>query len=446
MIAVFQWIAFLVLSFVSFFFTFNLSYALAADTIGKIAMIVGSVGLEFTKMFAIMSASTYSYVGKQLGVKIKKTAFMYFAYVFIAVYAISASFGYAQQTVDKMRTENAIVSYTDDINLLKENISTYDTQIADLRASIATRQASIATIPPERIDRITEINNLIKKDNASIDIKIAAKTAAQQQISDLRAKGLDQSKTVSRSMYDVVGETLNVPARSVAFVILFWFALAIEFGIFTTAPHMRKIGGFVVEKENENFDYEVSKKNKKTTKKQIAKKNEVAIPKEKKSITSFFKKEEKKQEDIKPVLMQPEELKKQLKEMQEETKEAQPVREFFGEGPMPETLKKQIEEMQKKPEEKVEEPLPVVEKEPEKVAEKAKVVDNNIPERKTLEEPVVVKIGQHPDKVIKTSGPDIQVINKDKEHKITTHEEILTADSDFSPAKSQKTRDLVSKF
>jgi len=424
MIVVFQWIAFIVLSAISFFFTFNLSYGLAADIIGKIAMIVGSVGLEFTKMYSIMSASTYSYIGKQLGVKMKKTAFMYFAYVFIAIYAISASFGYAQQTVDKMRTANTVVLHSDEINIYMDKIATINGQISDLKAKIADKQASIAVLPADNITRKAAIQAEIDKANRDIDTKLTAKETAQAKIDELKLGDLQASQGTTRSMYDVVGETLKVPAQSVAFVILFWFALAIEFGIFVTAPHMRKIGGFVVEKGNENFDYEIAKKNKKaqkTQKKQQQKVQPKVVEENKKNIFSFLKKEK-------------------VEEVKEEPAVPQKME-------LPEPVKEEVKIETPKVEEKVEE----VKIEVPKVVEKAKVVDNNIPERKSLEEPVVRNIGQHPDKVVKKtmlpSGPEVQVIsNKDKEPKITTHEEIFVDDNAFTPAKSKTARDLISKF
>ena len=78
---------------------------------------------------------------------------------------------------------------------------------------------------------------MIKTDQASLNDYIKSKTELQEVISKKQQAEQIQRIAKKRTMYEVIGTTIGAKPETVAFTILFLFALSIELGIFITSPH-----------------------------------------------------------------------------------------------------------------------------------------------------------------------------------------------------------------
>ena len=263
-IDLFRWCGFVILALVSLFFIYNLSITLAIEPIEKIAIVSGAIGLEFFKLFSIISATTYSYVGKQLGIKTKKRAFLYFTYIWVSLYSVLASFGYSVTAVDKMQTSIAVLNHENAIALENENIKNFNQNIVDYKNTKLGYENSKVSYINELMGAEAAQRDGINKKIADIDTKadavqkkiddqMAKKTASQDAIDNYEKLDLNASISTKRTMYDVIHDTIGWPARTIAFIILLIFSTSVELGIFTTAPHANRIDNMVVGEEETIF-------------------------------------------------------------------------------------------------------------------------------------------------------------------------------------------------
>lgn len=229
---VFQWLVFVALIAVSAFFTINLAMGLGTTPIEKAALVAGSVALEGLKAYALISANTASHRrswGKALG--------LYGAYAFVAVYSLSACLGYSLAATDRMGASVAVLDHVDGIAAERAAVADCDQQITALRALVSQRQAALGHL--EQPIQIALARRAITEGLGRIDGYLVRKDAASARIEAWRGQDHAASATARRSLYDVIGQALGVPAQRVAFAILAIFSLAIELGIFLSSPHAR---------------------------------------------------------------------------------------------------------------------------------------------------------------------------------------------------------------
>jgi hypothetical protein len=237
MLSVLQWIGFLFLSCVSFFFTCNLALGLGMDRTEKVALVAGSLAIEVLKMYALIAANTYAHRDRAFSIHHRKTGLMYGAYVFVAMYSLAACFGFALATVDRMTAATTTISHADDIAMENNTIAAYDDAIGNIERGLSDKQKTLASVPQDRIARMNEVQKMILADQSKLDEYITKKDVAMQKMATWRAEEQRSRSNQKRSMYAVIGETTGIQPRWVAFIILAVFSIAIELGIFVTSPH-----------------------------------------------------------------------------------------------------------------------------------------------------------------------------------------------------------------
>lgn len=259
-IEIFRWCSFIILALVSLFFIYNLSITLAIESLEKFVIVAGAIGLEFFKLFSIITANTYSYVGKQLGIKVKKRAFLYFTYIWVSLYSVMASFGYSMVAVDKMTTSITVLNHSANISLEKENIKADNDSISEYKnTKISYENSKVAYInelvgasPTDRDainKKIADIDKKAEIVQSKIDALTDKKTISQANIDNYTKQDLGNTQSTKRTMYDVIHDVINIPAKTIAFIILLVFSTSVELGIFTTSPHANKIDNMSVGEE-----------------------------------------------------------------------------------------------------------------------------------------------------------------------------------------------------
>jgi hypothetical protein len=231
----FQWLSFIFLAIISSYFTYTLSYELGTTPVEKTALIAGSLAIEVIKMYSLIHANTLLSTKKKY--KTPKLLVLYGTYSFVAFYSLLASFGYALSTVDKLVETSTIVSNEDSISVDRQNMNLLDRSIEQVNFNIKLKQDLISALPMDNINRRLSLLNLIKTDVASLEEYSQKKTELQAKISKKQLEAQAQKVTVKKTMYQVIGTTLGITPRWVAFAVLFLFALSIELGIFITSPH-----------------------------------------------------------------------------------------------------------------------------------------------------------------------------------------------------------------
>lgn len=221
-----QWTAFAVLASVSTFFTALLAINLGSDATEKTALIVGSLAIEALKLYCLINANAR-----------KRGFLLYGTYCFVALYSLFASFGYALVTVDRMASQNVILDHSQEILLEEQNLSLMNDAITNLQQGIKDKRDAQVLVPTERLTRKLEIQKLISEDQAKIESYITKKAEIQTKLNSLRADNKQLRNGRKRTMYDLIGSTLGVDPKWVAFWILAVFAISIELGIFVTSPH-----------------------------------------------------------------------------------------------------------------------------------------------------------------------------------------------------------------
>jgi len=259
-IAIFQWCAFIILACVSLFFIYNMSISIAIESIEKFAIVAGAIGLEFFKLFSIIKANTYAYIKKELGVVIKKRWWLYFTYIWVSLYSVAASFGYSLVAVDRMQTSTTSIDHQELISNENTNIENYDLTIQSYKnTNISYENSKVRYINQQKdptVDkdaiqkRIDVLQKSIDSNQAKINDQMDKRAASLAKIADWKSSDLSTDKTSKRTMYDVIHDTVKIPAKTVAFIILLVFSTSIEVGIFTTAPHSSKVDNLSVPKNN----------------------------------------------------------------------------------------------------------------------------------------------------------------------------------------------------
>lgn len=294
MVNVVRYAGFIFLALVSIFFTYNIAIGLGVESIEKIAMVLGSIGLEFFKIYAIAVATSYAILDKKINKELPNTMdkkekkkyrpnnkwIMYSVYIYIALYSFGASLGYAAVTVRKTEAASTVVSYAKEISFENEKIERKNNDIKTKEKVITGYEKgidqqnkiieSIQSKSPELIDAVAdkkaldasykEIDRLSKEitktradiDKVSLDIE-----EANSKIKDLNSQETLANRTTSKTMYYVIADTISLMdnsgkpnAKFIAFLVLFVFSSGIELGLFFLAPHFKKIDNVEIDNFN----------------------------------------------------------------------------------------------------------------------------------------------------------------------------------------------------
>jgi hypothetical protein len=227
-----QWAGFLSLATVSLFFTCNLALGLGVDRAEKAALVGGSMALELLKLYLLIAGNTAWSDGKRT-----RSLALYGVYGFIACYSLMACFGYALATVDRVGAASAAVNHQDDISLEQHNLALYADEIAALQLASHGKLAALGGIPADHLARKIEIQRSMGQDQGRIEDLIQKCEGARAHIAEWRAEEIKTAAGHRRTMYQVLGETLGVSPKWIAFIILGIFSSAIELGIIVTSPH-----------------------------------------------------------------------------------------------------------------------------------------------------------------------------------------------------------------
>ena len=231
----FQWFSFIFLATISSYFTYNLAFELGNTLVEKTALIAGSLAIELIKLFALVHANNL--LGSKRKYRTQKMMTLYGTYGFVAFYSLLASFGYALSTVDRITETATIVSVNESVNVDKQNLDVLNRSIDETYAGIKVKQAMIASLPNDNVNRRLSLLNTIRNDQATLENYSQKRTEIQASISKKQQTEQAERVVKKKTMYEVIGQTIGVKARWVAFSILFIFALSIELGIFITSPH-----------------------------------------------------------------------------------------------------------------------------------------------------------------------------------------------------------------
>lgn len=230
-----QWFSFLFLALISSYFTYSLSFELGSTLVEKIALIAGSLAIELLKLFALVHANTLLTSKRKF--KIQKLWALYGTYAFVAFYSILASFGYALSTVDRITESSSVMSIEDSVKTEVENIKILDRSVQEVYYNIKITQDLLTALPSDHINRRLNILNSLKNEQASLKNLISSRTEIQDRLSKKQQTHANEKSLKKKTMYEVIGLTLGVNPKWVAFTVLFIFAISIELGIFITSPH-----------------------------------------------------------------------------------------------------------------------------------------------------------------------------------------------------------------
>lgn len=221
-----QWISFIFLALVSAFFTTNLALELGTSTVEKVAITAGSIAIEVLKLYCLVSANS------------KRRAWaLYGTYGFVALYSLFASFGYAVTVVDRVGAISKVIDHSEEIAMEHKNLSLMDDAITNLKQAVVDKRAAASALPEDRLSRKIEIQKLIMQDQATIEEYIAKKSKLQERVLQLQMDEKQSRGGQKKTMYEVIGSTMGVSAKWVAFWVLAVFSMSIELGIFITSPH-----------------------------------------------------------------------------------------------------------------------------------------------------------------------------------------------------------------
>ncbi len=230
---VFQFLTFIALIVVSAFFTLNLALGLGTTPVEKGALVAGSLILEGLKAYALVTANTairrHSW-GRGMG--------YYLVYAVVASYSLVACLGYALSTVDRMEAITEVLDHDGISASERAAMTDYDEQISTLRVQIAQRQAAVVQLDPAmQAAQVAQIRKAITESLSRIDGYVDRRREAGARIEAWRAQDHAARGNSRRSLYELIGRAVGIPAPHIAFAILSLFALTIELGIFLTSPH-----------------------------------------------------------------------------------------------------------------------------------------------------------------------------------------------------------------
>lgn len=230
---IFQWIVFIGLIAVSGFFTTLLALGLGVSLTERLVLVFGSLMIEGLKTYAIIAANTLS-----LEHSWRKAIGLYLVYFFVAFYSLSACLGYALSAVDRMAATNTLVVHNESITTEQKTITDFDEQIASLRSIVVTHQNTLKQPADDKnINQRSQARKGIVDLQNRIDGYIQKRAETLSRIEALREKDRGNRVETKRSMYEIIGESINISTTKVAFLILLVFSVAIELGIFITSPH-----------------------------------------------------------------------------------------------------------------------------------------------------------------------------------------------------------------
>ena len=228
----FQIISFCALSLISSFFTYSLSSEISITGPEKIGLIAGALGVECIKLFALIKANNLQQMRKK---STSKVVFLYVVYGFVSVYSILASFGYARSTVDRLEAQRQVWDHSEQIQQERQNLQESKVAQEGLAKTLLAKQLRIGQEPSWALGGLQKA---IQEDQKTLNEYRTRVLVSQKAIQDLQNQDRESRAVKKRTMYDVIGEDLGVHSKTIAFIVLFWFALAIELGIFVTSPHM----------------------------------------------------------------------------------------------------------------------------------------------------------------------------------------------------------------
>jgi hypothetical protein len=231
---IFQWILFSLLIGVSSFFTVLLALGLGVTPVERFILVLGSLGIEGLKTYALIAANTAVLERLKL-----RAIGLYSVYGFVAIYSLSACLGYALVTVDRMGAVSTVAAHSEEIEVQQRALANYEEQITALRGVVANHQLILRT--PVDSTGGTYQRALSRKGISEaltrIDGYIVKRSEGLAKITEWRERDRLTATTTRRSLYEVIGSSINIKTATVAFTILLIFSLAIELGIFLTSPH-----------------------------------------------------------------------------------------------------------------------------------------------------------------------------------------------------------------
>lgn len=173
----------------------------------------------------------------------RKAFGLYFAYVLTAFLSISASFGYVLETVDKATTHALVTTHSDAISIYRQSQDQIDSQIKQNQSTITDYNKYIDsldllsdTYQKDRDKYQKLIDTLQQKNTQLLDKKLSINDSIQ----NLSLADITTQKTVDKTMYQLMGEVLLIPDKTIMFILLYMLSILIEIGIFITSPHFHK--------------------------------------------------------------------------------------------------------------------------------------------------------------------------------------------------------------
>lgn len=308
---------------VSAFLSANLYVNLAQGFYSKVFMVVIAIVIEGVKILCLTTANTARWQSAQhkinhmreamLGFfsrkkrksirdpellrdvldssqKSRRAVYLYAAYILTAFLSVAASFGYILQTVNHATTFAIAPTNQDTIAIYKDTLNQYDSQIKDNQKTIAQDSSSIDKYN-KLIDKL-DTNATDFQQNRSVyqgNINAYQKqiTQLQQTNIDLQNKRIDvndkiqnysvqdiqTTKTVDKTMYQLMGEVLAIPDKTIMFVLLYILAFILEIGLFICSPHFHQM-----DDDKPRITFKSVKKEKEELEKE--KREEVSAPQE----------------------------------------------------------------------------------------------------------------------------------------------------------------------
>lgn len=190
--------------------------------------------------------------------KRRNASIFYFWYVFIAFVSIAASFGFIRQTIEEATTHALTTTNTETISIYRDTLAQYDTQIKENQNTITQNSKSIdqynklisgldttsPTFDSQRARYQANINNYVSSSTSlqKTDLDLQAKKLdLNNKIQDYRVQDINTAKSSAKTMYQLMGEALNIPDKLIMFILLYMLAIIIEVGIFICSPHFHRM-------------------------------------------------------------------------------------------------------------------------------------------------------------------------------------------------------------
>ena len=203
--------------------------------------------------------------------KFRKSILYYTAYILVSFLSVSASFGFTLQVVNKTSTNTLYATNEDTTAIYKQTLDNIDVQLAENHKAIVDYNKYIDTLNIRDV-RFAEKRASYQNNIDDIQLKITklleSKLDINTKIQDSKLKDIQIVKSVDKTMYTLMGETLKIPDKTIMFILLYLLSVLIEVGIFITSPHFEdKENSFIPAKEKPPVDKENIPVREKTTRK-----------------------------------------------------------------------------------------------------------------------------------------------------------------------------------